>query len=161
MPSRTLGATRASVDKSGKVNIPVDVSARLAWRSPTESTDAWLYVIELGRYRIVPKEDAKRSAIISKILERINDTDGPDQSEDPAEAESTPLAASNARLFPATLTFTKRAGWRLAVSKQAYPMSTMIAQRNVYLMFCQGFLEIWTPDTYHRALEGPLPETLG
>jgi hypothetical protein len=150
---KTYGATTASVDTGGKVNLPRNAVERLSWRSDTSPTECWLYVIQPGRYRLLSEEDLKRSEAISQILERVTSLEEPDQGQDPADAEGSTSAAAGALLVPASLSFNKKSGWRLAISKHTYAMRAMISQRRVIIMFSEGYLEIWTPDTLDRVLE--------
>jgi hypothetical protein len=145
--SRPSGATIASIDRSGKINLPRHAAERLEWRRVDSSIECWLWAIQLGRYRLLCEEDVKRSDVLSPALERITSLEVPDQLQDPAEPESSALAAVSARLAPASLSFNKVSGWRLAVPKHAYLMSTMVAHGHVAVLFSEGYLEIWTTET--------------
>jgi hypothetical protein len=151
--SKTYGATIASVDKGGKINLPHNPVERLNWRNESSPVDCWLYVVEPGRYRLLSEEDLKRSEMLSQVLERVTRPEEPDQSQDPADAESSSSAVTGALLVPASLSFNRISRWRLAISKHAYPMTVMINQRQVIVMFSEGYLEIWAPDTLDRVLK--------
>jgi hypothetical protein len=156
MAQKPYGAVVASVDKTGKVNLPRRAAERLAWRREGPPVACWLSVIQAGRYRLLSEEDVKRSEALSQALERITGSQVPDQLQDPAEAESSASAALSARLVPASLSFNNVSGWRLAVSKHAYPMTTIAAHGRVVVLFSEGYLEIWTSDTLDRGLEEAL-----
>lgn len=156
MSAKPFGAIVASVDRSGKINLPRNAAERLAWRREDSSIECWLYVVQLGRYRLLSEEDVRRSEVLAPALERITSVEVPDKPQDPAEAESSASASVSGRLAPASLSFNKISGWRLAVSKHAYLMSTVLAHARVAVLFSEGYLEIWTTDTLNRELENPL-----
>lgn len=161
MSLKPFGAIVASVDRSGKINLPRHTAETLAWRREDSSIQCWLCVIQLGRYRLLSEEDVKRSEILAPALERITSAEAPDQLQDPADPESSASAAVSARLAPASLSFNKVSGWRLAVSKHTYLMSTMVAHGRVIVLISEGYLEIWTPDTLNREIENLLGESFG
>ncbi len=156
MPAEMYNAVAASVDSSGKINLPVHMADRLPWRSATSGVEAWLFVIQPGRYRLITVADVERSASFRVISDRITNTDPPNESADPWEAEGSVYAGSSARLVPVSLSFTKGPGWRLFLSKQSYPMVSLGSEGRVFALFSEGYLELWSPDLLNRVLEEPL-----
>lgn len=161
MSQKQHSAVAASVDKAGKINLPLHSAERLYWARREGPTDCWLYIVHPGRYRLLSEEDVKRSEVLSQTLERITGAIAVEQLEDPADAESSASAVLSATLAPASLSFNTVSRWRLAISKATYPMTVIVNHAKVFVIFSQGYLEIWLPDTLEQALAGGRGELAG
>ena len=142
----------ASLDKHGRLRLPADVAGNLPWLTSALQIGAWLYVVEPGRYRLLSEADAERSSTIKQVIEKIADAARPTPGDDPSEAESSPSAAVNALLVHASLSFTKGPGWRLHIRSHSYPIANLPEERGFFLLFSQGYLELWTAENLNRAL---------
>jgi len=89
---------------------------------------------------------------MKQVIERIANAARPNLNDDPFEAESSPSAAVNALLIRASLSFTKGLGWRLHIRSHSYPIANLPAERGFFLLFSQGYLELWTTENLNRAL---------
>lgn len=125
----------------------------LDWLKDRHKAEAWLYVVEPGRYRLLTDEDAQRSSELRRVLERIAASDRSGPNDNPFEAESSTSAAVTAILLRVNLSFTRDVGWRLYVPSHSYTVSTLPEGRGLFLLPSEGYLELWTTDHLTRALE--------
>jgi hypothetical protein len=86
------------------------------------------------------------------VIHRMSDAGQPDRNEDPFQAESTELAAAGALLVRVKLSFIQRIGWRVQIPRHSYPIASLAGGKGFYVLFSEGYLELWTHEVLTRAL---------
>lgn len=159
VPATSWSGVCAKIE-SGRVRLPSDVAQQISWLADGETVDAWLVLLELGRYRLVSHRQAEQDNKVGPTLRRLAAPSNGTVTEDASEFESAPLAALACRLIP-TVVSSRGPGWRITLPKEVITLVPPSEDRSqVFLLFSVGFLEIWFPDTLRRALSTPLGEAL-
>jgi hypothetical protein len=143
-------------DASNRITLPKYLSDCLPWVTGTDTIEAWVLQIELGRYRLLSDEqvqgDSRLEPIRSLLLEKK--TASPTE---PTFAEEIGRAAMVARLLPTAITPPKP-GWRIAFPRAFDPFAPEGCDRNAFsvLLSPEGYLEIWYTDILRKASLLPL-----
>lgn len=160
MPEIRFNAVAATVASGGRIWIPDHLVRRINWLKGGDALDAWLLILQPGRFRLLSHGQVEASDRLRQVLERITN---PDESgdDDPAHAESQELAALAARLVPAKVSPKgPRGGWRLTSPLGLFPAGATKSGTILYLLMSEGYLELWFEDLLNRALEIPLDQVI-
>lgn len=152
--------TLASVDKYGRLYLPKDFAENLSWLGTAKQHAAWIYVIEPGRYRLLSEADVERSATLKRVIQRITEAPDPDEDDDPFEAQDSASAAVVGLVLRVKLLHTKGVGWRLQIPRNSYPFASQAGHSGFYVLFSQGYLELWTLESLNHAMH-EAPEKAG
>lgn len=142
------------VGMDNRVSIPKHFSDRLEWIKGAE-VQAWLLLIEPGRYRLLSEEDVQSDPQLDPI--RLLIIQEKQTTTTPASyAERSSDAAIVARLFPITIKL-HTGSWRLPFAEEWRALAPPDSSpRSISFLFTpEGFLEIWYTDVLRRALTPP------
>jgi len=149
------------MDKYGRLHLPAEFAKALPWLEKTQEMMAWVYFVEPGRYRLLSEADAERSSAIKTAIQRRADAAHTDPTEDPFEAEGSESAAVAALVIRVKLSFTRRIGWRVHIPRRSYPVASLVGDRGFFVLFSEGYLELWTPEALTRVLPRASDEVAG
>lgn len=136
-----------------RINLPMRFCKRLEWLVG-EKVDAWLYLIEPGRYRLLSDQDVENDPQLEAIRARILHEGTPARSR-PSQAKPIRAAADIARLVAITIDHHK-GSWRLPWGEEfALFAPANCSPRNISVLMPQGHLEIWYTEVLRKALESP------
>lgn len=119
-------------------------------------------MIRLGRHRLLSDEQVNKSERLKTIKLRSSNPPEPDPTVEPFEAESSASAAVTARLLPVTLS-PPEPGWRFSIPKNALGLVGSGPDNNdrlVYLLFSDGYLEVWSVEHLADAVQAPLDKVI-
>jgi hypothetical protein len=154
--SADYSADRVKVE-AGRIRLPGRFAQRLKWVQGGEPIEAWLLMIRPGRYRLLSREQVDSSVRLKALAEQIYNPPEPDPETEPFEAESSASAALSARLLPARLS-PRGPGWRLTIPKNALGLvryETVDIDNTLFLLFSDGYLEVWSPEAVADAAAAP------
>jgi len=152
----------ATVDIAGRVRLPDACAAQLDWLQGKDAIHAWLLVVGLGRYRLLSDKQVRESARLNVVAERVSSHPQPDQEIEPFQAEDSSSAALAARLLQVRLS-PLGPGWRLTLPKDRLGLFGRPATKTdntVYLLFSDGYLEIWSVDHLIESIQAPLDQVI-
>lgn len=117
-----------------------------------------LLLVTPGRFRLLPKKTANPEGDISKILLGIEragvDGDVLDYTGDNAQA------AIRARLIECTVS-PQAKGWRVNFPEAVRRLVSEKEDRSfVFVFSVSGYVEFWFPDTFRKAVSGPISDIL-
>jgi hypothetical protein len=126
---------------------------RLPWITGTE-VEAWLFLIEPGRYRLLSDEDVQKDI----QLEPVRALALQDKSialSQPSDARPIRDAAIVAKLIPITVGF-HNGSWRVLLPEDLGALAPADTDtRALSSLMPEGYLEIWYSDVLRRALDSP------
>jgi hypothetical protein len=141
-----------SVGIDNRISIPKRFSDRLSWIKGTTESEAWLFLIEPGRHRLLSEEDVQNDPKLNPIRLLVTQET---LSIATAASFAEPLndAASVARLFPITMKF-HTAGWRIPFEDEWSALAPPDSNpKDISFLFGpDGFLELWYTDVLRQAL---------
>jgi len=143
-------------DASNRIALPKHLSDRVSWIRGTESLQAWILLLTLGRYRLLSdgqvQSDPQLEPVRSLILEGT-----PAGASEPTHAEEPRCAAIVARLVP-TLIAPPGPGWRISFPKAFDVFVPAGCDRKAFsiLLSLEGYLELWYTDVLRKAAVLPL-----
>jgi hypothetical protein len=155
IPTDPLLPTHTDTDAYGRLTIPTHVSDHIIWIKGTESLRAWLFLIELGRYRLLSDDQVQNDRHLEPIRALVLEGRSAILTE-PTHAIALERAAMVARLVPITISPPKP-GWRFTFPKAFDAFAPPECNRAAFsiLLSLEGYLEIWYTDVLRRA--GLLP----
>lgn len=119
-----------------------------------EKVEAWLYLVNPGRYRLLSDQDVENDPLLEAIRARIQHESTLTRSR-PSQAKPMRDAADAARLIPITIDHHK-GSWRLHLGEEfALLAPSNCNPRNVSVLIPEGYLEIWHTEALRKALESP------
>jgi len=157
MASETYSPAHVTKDISGRITLPKQFSDRVPWMSGTVPIQAWLFLLQLGRYRLLSDTEVQDHPLLEPVRSVVLEG-APAARADPIFAEEFSRAGLIARLVPTTISPPKP-GWRINIPKGLdifLPPETDANALSV-LISMEGYLEIWYTDVLRRA--GTLPLT--
>lgn len=139
--------------ESGRIRLPHDLVQRLPWLIGSGNLEAWLLVLEPGRYRLLSPEQVQMSSQLRSLLELNTEIGSVDASVDPIDAETAEAAAMRTRLWPTTLNPHSGGAWRLTLPTHLPPIlkNGVI----VYVLSSDGYVEVWSAECWIRATAHP------
>jgi hypothetical protein len=143
------------LDEDDRIHIPVDIAESAGLRETTR-VECWLVVVNVGRYRLIPKSAPDTNlARVGNEFERIGAPGGvlyaTENNEEPAVL---------ARWFDCPAS-PQKSGWRITFPKVAKEMVPPNEERShVFVFIVAGYLEFWFPDTLRRAMSVPISKIL-
>lgn len=142
-----------------RVSIPARFTDRIQWLRGEAPIKAWLLLLEVGRYKLVPEEEVQRSPLLRGVLERLLEPDL-HSSFDPVEVEGAESVALAARLI-ATTASPPGPSWRVILPQQALDLMALPERpSHVFLFISLGHLEFWSDDLVRRSVGVPLAAAL-
>ena len=111
---------------------------------------------------MLSREQVDSSLRLKNVADQIYNPPEPDPETEPFEAESSAAAALSARLLPTRLS-PRGPGWRLTIPKNVLGLvryETVDADNIVYLLFSDGYLEVWSPEALGDAAAAPLDRVI-
>jgi hypothetical protein len=150
-PNDPLVPEHIQVSIDNRVTIPKRFSDALDWIKGTEVT-AWLFLLELGRYRLLSDEDVQNDPLLEPIRVLILQ-EKPLVGTKASYAESSGDAAVIARLIPITIR-SHKGSWRLPFQEEWSALAPPDCNPRAIsvLISPKGFLEIWYTDLLRRVL---------
>ena len=119
-----------------------------------KDVEAWLYLIEPGRYRLLSDRDVEADPLLEPIRSRILQEHSPMYSQ-PTHATPTRAAADVARLTPITID-SHKGSWRIPFGEELASLApTNCNPRSLSVLMPDGYLEIWYTDVLRKALSSP------
>jgi hypothetical protein len=132
-----------TADTYGRIVIPKQLSDAISWLTGVESATAWLFLIQVGRHRLLSDEQVQSDPLLEPV--RLLIIEGrPPEIREATFAEEPIRAAMVARLMPAVLTKPKQ-GWRITIPKELEVFAPPEIDKREFsiLMSLEGYLEIW------------------
>lgn len=152
MPREPL-AVHLQVPLDSRVTLPKSFCQRLEWIVGKE-VEAWLYLVEPGRYRLLSDQDAEADPQLEAIRARILQ-ESPVMRGQPSHAKQTRDAADIARLIPITID-SHKGSWRIPFGEELASLApTDCNPRTLSMLMPDGYLEIWYTDVLRKALDAP------
>jgi hypothetical protein len=155
-----LEPTFVAVDKYGRLRLPTGFSETQSWLAGAGQVDAWLYVIEPGRYRLLSEADVDHSNALKRAIQRITTPQRPDPNADPFEAESSELASVGALAIRVKISYADRVGWRVNIPTHSYAIASLAGERGFFLLLSEGYIEFWTTEVLTKALPKAADEVI-
>lgn len=154
--SKTFVPSHVTADTYGRPTIPQHLSDGISWLRGTETLQAWLLLIELGRYRLLSDEQVQADSLLEPVRHLILEGE-PAIATDPTDATELRLAAMVARLMP-TAVAPHKPGWRLSFPKAFEAFAPPEVDQHAFsiLLSLEGYLEIWYTDVLRKAALSPL-----
>jgi hypothetical protein len=145
----------AKFDEDDRIYIPVDIAER-AGLQETARVECWLFVVTVGRYRLIPKSALDINlAKIGNEFERIGSSEGVFYA-----TENNEEPATLARWFDCPAS-PQKSGWRIAFPKAAKEIVPSNEERShAFVLIVAGYVELWFPDTLRRAVSVPMSKIL-
>lgn len=150
------------MDMARRIRLPEECAGQLDWLQKKVAVDAWLLVIELGRCRLLSDKQARESPRLGVVAERLLSQPRPDPEIEPFQAEDSSSAALGARILRVRLS-PLGPGWRLTLPKDPVGLFGRPAQNThntVYLLFSDGYLEIWSVEHLIESMQVPLNQVI-
>ena len=150
------------VDKAGRVRLHDVYAEQLAWLQGKDAVDAWMLVVEVGRYRLLSDKQVDESARLRAVAESVSRPQPPDPEIEPFQAEDSSSAALGARILRVRLS-PRGPGWRLTLPKDPVGLFGRPAKNTdgiVYLLFSDGYLEFWSIDHLVESMRAPLDQVI-
>jgi hypothetical protein len=139
------------VGTDNRISIPKHFSERFEWIKGTE-IEAWLFLIEPGRHRLLSDEDVQNDAQLDPIRlliihEHMRTGTAASYS------ERSNHAAVAATLFPTTMKL-HTGGWRIPLADEWKALAPLdVNPRAIsFLLAPEGYLELWFTDVLRRTL---------
>jgi hypothetical protein len=149
----------AAIFDDDRIRLPPDLS-ELAQLKGTDPIACWLFVVTVGRYRLVPQPmvgDVGNDTFTA-LLREWEEVASPGGILE--RTEDNKRAAMRARVIP-TEALPTRSGWRIKVPKEVRKLVPPKEDDSfVFLLLVGGFIELWFPDTLRRAVSVPFAELL-
>src|SRR5260370_40494637 len=124
----------------------------------TDPIDCWLLVVTPGRYRLLRQPTTPAEGALSRILDQWDRVGVPGDVLD--ATDSNAQAGIRARLIPCIVS-PPEPGWRINLPKEAKELVPEREERRfVFVMIVAGYIELWFPDTFRRAVSGPISQIL-
>ncbi len=142
--------TQVSIDN--RVTIPKRFTDALGWMKGDAELQAWLFMLELGRYRLVSDDDVQNDALLEPIRSSILREKVIVQT-GASETEDSEGAAMVARLIPVTVR-PHKGSWRIPFAEEWAALAPPDCNPRAISMFIspKGFLEIWYTELLRRVL---------
>jgi hypothetical protein len=152
MPREAL-AIHLSIPLDERVTLPKSFCQRLEWLTGNE-VEAWLYLIEPGRYRLLSDKEAETDPQLDPIRARILHENQFIRGQ-PSQATPARIAVDAARLTPITIDLHK-GSWRLSFRAELASLAPADCNpRTLSMLMPDGFLEIWYTDVLRKFLDSP------
>jgi len=136
-----------------RVTLPKQFCDRFAWITGKE-VQAWLFLPELGRYRLLSDNDVENDPQLEPVRLLILEEKSA-VSTQPSRAKHTRDAAVVARLIPITIDHHK-GSWRILFAEEWAALAPADCNpRALSILIPEGYLEIWYTDVLRRALAPP------
>jgi hypothetical protein len=154
MPNEPLVPEHTQVSLDNRVSLPKRFSDSVAWIKGTE-VPAWLFLLELGRYRLLSDEDVKDDPVLESVRLLILHEEQTVTIK-ASEAESSADAAIMARLIPITIK-SHKGSWRMPFPEELASLAPLDCNpRSISILASpKGFVEIWYTDMLRRVLTPP------
>jgi hypothetical protein len=134
------------VADNGRIAIPKSLCRAVAWLTGSEPVEAWLFLVQEGRHRLLSDEQVHHDAVLEPIRALVL-TGTPGHPTEPTFAEEPSRAILAARL--ATISISPKSdSWRLLMPKALEvfaPDGTDLSAFSI-LVSLEGYLEIWYTD---------------
>lgn len=142
-------------DEDDRIHIPVGIAEKAGFRE-TGRIECWLFVVNVGRFRLIPKSSSDPNLVkIGNELERIGSPGGVLYA-----TETNGEPATLARWFDCPAS-PQKSGCRITIPKEAMEIVPPNEQRShVFVMVVAGYVELWFPDTLRRAVSVPMSKVL-
>jgi hypothetical protein len=151
MSTDPLVPEHIQVSIDNRVSLPKRFSDSLAWVKGTE-VQAWLFLLELGRYRLLSDEDVKDDPLLESIRLLILQ-EKPAATTIASDVESSADASIMARLIPVTIK-SHKGSWRMPFPEELSALAPRDCNpRTISILISpKGFVEIWYTDALRRTL---------
>jgi len=151
MPPDALVPAPITADISNRITLPKNFSDRIPWMRGTESLQAWLWLVTLGRYRLLSDEQVQSDPQLEPVRSLILEGKSTAAAE-PTHAEEPSRAAIVARLAPTAIS-PPGPGWRISLPKLFDMFVPPDCDQKAFtiLFSLEGYWEIWYTDILRRA----------
>jgi len=151
-----LTPAHTTSDTSNRITLPKYLSDCLPWLQGTETLEAWIFLLALGRYRLLSDEQVQSDPQLEPVRSVILDWKSVVPTE-PTYGEEAKGAAIIARLLPTIIAHPKP-GWRISFPKAFDAFVPPDCDRKAFsiLFSLEGYLEIWYTDVLRKAAFLPL-----
>lgn len=151
MSTDPLIPEHVQVSVDNRVTLPKRFSEALPWIKGTE-LQAWLFLVELGRYRLLSEEDVQNDPLLEPVRGLIMQ-EKTIVATGASYAENSADVAMTARLIPITVRF-HRGSWRIPFPEEWSALAPVDSNPRAisFLISPKGFLEIWYTDLLRRVL---------
>jgi hypothetical protein len=157
MSNEPLVPTHTPLDPDDRITLPKHFSDRAPWAAGTDG-QAWLLLLESGRYRLLSDEQVQGDSQLEPI--RLLILEGkPVVASEPTQTKDLRDEAIVARLLPTTVALHKQSQrWRVSLPRglKAFEPPDCDPKNFSILFSLEGYLEIWYTDVLKRATLLPL-----
>jgi hypothetical protein len=132
-----------------RLTLPKRFCERLSWITGKD-VEAWLYLLEPGRFRLLSDEDVKSDPRLApvRLLILQEETITPVH---PSHAKPLEAAAIVAQLIPITID-NHKGSWRISLSEELGALAPRDTNpRALSILMPEGYLEIWYSDTLRKS----------
>lgn len=151
MPDDPLVPEHMQVSIDNRFTLPRRFSDALEWIKGPEVT-AWLFLLELGRYRLLSDEDVQNDPLLESVRALILQ-EKPFEKAKASCAESSGDALIMVRLIPISIR-SHKGSWRMPFLEEWGALAPVDCNPRTISVFIspKGFLEIWYTDLLRRVL---------
>jgi len=154
MPRHSPSAkvAKIKVTPDNRMTLPKPFCDALPWLVGKSETDAWLYLVEPGRYRLLSDEDIENDPDLQPVRAAMLQ-EKPDVRALPSHATEMRDAAMPIRLVPITIELHKGSYRTPYVEELAVLAPRYCDPRDLSILMPEGYLEIWYTDALLRATD--------
>jgi hypothetical protein len=157
MPNEPLVPVPCPLDPDDRITLPKHFSHLVPWSASTDG-QAWLLLLESGRYRLLSDEQVQADPRLEPV--RLLILEGkPTVLSEPTHTKDLKGDAIVARLVPIAVALHKKSQrWRISLPKElgAFEPPDCGPGKFSVLFSLEGYLEIWYTDVLRRAASVPL-----
>lgn len=144
-------ATHIQLSIDNRLTLPKHFCDRIPWIAG-KSIDAWLLLVEPGRYRLLSDEEVQNDPQLEPLRLLILQQD-PTTPNPPSYAKQSRDAAMIARLTPITID-PHKGSWRILFAEELAALAPPNCNpKTLSILMPEGYLEIWYADVLRRALD--------
>jgi hypothetical protein len=152
--SPSVKVVRIKVPPDNRITLYKPFCDTLTWLVGKAEVEAWLYLIEPGRYRLLSDEDIENDPELRPVRAAILE-EKPNANTLPSQAADIRDAAMLIRLVPITIDFHKGSYRTLYAEELAALAPRYCDPRDLSILMPEGYLEIWYSDALLRAADRP------
>lgn len=150
--SPSVKVAKVRVPSDNRITLHKPFCDALPWLAGKSETDAWLYLVEPGRYRLLSDADVESDPYLRPVRAAVlqgnaNVNTAPSQAADMREA------AMPIRLVPITIEF-HSGSYRTQVAEELVVLAPRYCDpRDLSILMPEGYLEIWYTDALLKATD--------